>query len=143
MSSNYFRTFHVNIAFIMLTPSNKLCSNNLEENIRFWKENDLKSQKCTHRYSTKWHPQLHMWWFSRDKKTRQIVVGKCQMSLTFWLIDQSGLISWQVDLLLYFWFLPHTFAGKVLSIILLLEIKPSSYEEEILYLHTLILLGLC
>ena len=105
----------------MLTPTNKVCSNNLEENIIFWKENYLKFQKCTHLYSTKWHPQLHMWWFSSDKKTRQIVVGKCQMSLTFWLIDQSGRISWQVDLLLYFWSLPHTFAGKVLSIVLLLR----------------------
>ena len=44
------------------------------------------------------------------------VLGKCHMSVTFWLIDQSGPISWQVDVLSYFWYLPHTFAGKVLSI---------------------------
>ena len=59
-------------------------------------------------------PKIPKVWLSIDKKN---VVGKCQMSLTFWLIDQSGLIPWQVDLLLFFWSLPHTIAS-VLSDIL-------------------------
>ena len=59
-------------------------------------------------------PKIPKVWLSIDKKN---VVGKCQMSLTFWLIDQSGLIPWQVNLLLFFWSLPHTIAS-VLSDIL-------------------------